>query len=254
MKIFIASGWFCGGKTKFYEASRRRWLSDIQKTFGIGVEVCIVNNASPVDYPLHLIKEVDLHVEFTSINQNAGHAQNLRNGNSICGWHASVLLSLTKFLLSDADLYVYIEQDVVLENLTEEDFYTKELILGRSLTLTQPIQQSIFAVNKTYARKFLSRLLELKADDYTLSCERKFAIAGSTFYRFIPSFLFHPLHKCDSLPCRLFNILQSLVLRLLFDKEILDIPGGRDRKYLGERFYLQQLTNKEMHRYYHEYL
>lgn len=254
MKYFIATGWYCENKTKFYEASRRRWLADVETTFGAGVEVLIVDNASPVHYPLHLVDDVDLQVEITTLNQNAGHAQNLLNGNSICGWHASVILSLTKFLVSDSDLYVYVEQDVILENVSTVDFYTKNLILGHSLTLTQPIQQSIFAVNKTFARKFLSRLLQLKADDYTLSCERKFAIAGSVFYGFIPSFLFRPLHKSENILGKLINILQSLVLRFLFDKDFLNIPGGRDRKNLGNKFYLQQLTEEEMQRYYHEYL
>ena len=213
-----------------------------------------MNNASPIDYPFSLMSEFNLNLECLTLNQNAGHAQNLLNNNTICGWHAAVILSLTKFLISEYDLYVYVEQDVVLENLTVEDFYTNNIKLGRSLTLSQPIQQSLFAVNKSYAQKFLSRLLALKADDYQLSCERKFAIAASTVYRLIPSFIFHPFHKCKALPCRVVNILQSLVLRLLLNKDFINVPGGRDRDNLGEKYYLQQLTADEMYRYYHEHL
>jgi hypothetical protein len=94
------------------------------------------------------------------------------------GWTRSVLLSGHYALNTDADYFVYIEQDCLLQGNGIVDYcisvMTKDLMFGPGDGTPQPLQQSFFIVRRRSLRRFLNNLASLCATDRDLPPEWKF--------------------------------------------------------------------------------
>ncbi|MDO6454346.1 hypothetical protein Q4490_12300 [Neptunomonas phycophila] len=198
-KVFIGTGWWCTEndvrEERFLQGSdeirgqlfSKKWLRSVNKYCDYS-KIIMIDSASPIKPSLQ-----DDKIEILELPINLGHASRM-NHDKYCGWTASVLLSMEYCSFSDADYYVYIEQDVLLKgNIIEKvisELPNSDYIFGASDNFVQPLQQSFFIVKRSAIDTFVSRYRAIDKSDFLISPEFKFAIASSRFWSSLPSCLF----------------------------------------------------------------
>lgn len=246
----IGSGWWCGNDTRenLFGDDEIRSLDFHEKWYQSIIDntnpdkIVIVDSASPVKPKLN---KNDDRLEFLSLNNNAGHSTNLRDGFRFCGWTASVLLTLQYTELCDTDYFVYVEQDVLLkgngiiENVIKHmEDNNLDYIFGSPGSTSQPLQQSFFIIKKAFIPYFIRNIKKIPFDDSIIGPEYKFAIAVSGLSKIIPSFLF-------------MNRYFRFLYRKLIKVNYMNIGYGRQRpiNFEDDFFYFQHATREELVKY-----
>ena len=240
-KYIIASGWWCTDEDnrsdKFLNGDdairgsdfHNVWSSFISK-YSKPQQVVIVDSNSPIK-PRWNSDLLDITV--LELSSNLGHASSLNGEQRYCGWSASVLLSMQYVMLSNADFYVYVEQDAliigegIIDNLIQSMGNSVNFLFGKSSSSVQPLQQSFFIVRKNHLNRFVCNYLSIPYSDKEICPEVKFAISTSYFSRFIPKFLFKQYPNSSY-----GKVLRRLVVYLskfIGSYKSMNIGYGRDR-------------------------
>ncbi|EOC1336927.1 hypothetical protein ACX1JO_002334 [Cronobacter dublinensis] len=255
MKYIIGSGWWCSTekdtREKLYgdeiirgPAFHKEWYNAITK-FTSPERIYIVDSNSPV------VPDLEGSINFVSLNENGGHSTSLKGKYS--GWMRSVLHSMSYAQNCDCDYYVYVEQDVLLfgDGIIEHciKHMSKPYAFGKCNDFNNPLQQSFFIIKKEAIDKFLARIYLIDFDDSQISPEKKFALATSPFFTFVPKFLF--VASKNKFLKRLFWRLQNKVCTLLGRYDYLPIGYGRDRpiNMQDDFFYFQHASQSELSQY-----
>jgi len=187
-KYVIGSGWWASDGEANENPERKRfgderirsvsffetWISAIQRT-SAPEAVVVVDSAAPITPNLEAYSEV----VWVSLPFNARHATD--HLGRWCGWSRSVLTGAQYALMSDADYFVYVEQDCLLsgkgiiEKCIEE--MRRPFMFGSGAGTPQPIQQSFFVIRSDRIPRFLRNYEEIQLSDKLLSPEWKFVIA-----------------------------------------------------------------------------
>lgn len=194
MNYIVGSGWWCtenaenDGRSVFYGSD---WIrsKDFHKLWYWAVneftspqKIFIVDSASPVAPDL---SSCDPRLEFVSLPINAGHSTN--HLGKFSGWTRSVLLGLEYAMASEADYFVYIEQDVLISGWGIVEYCIGQMrtpyMFGAGNGTSQVLQQSFFVVSKAGMRRFADRLRQVSAPDREISPEDKFFLAASRMGR-----------------------------------------------------------------------
>ncbi|WP_130099845.1 hypothetical protein [Siccibacter turicensis] len=255
MKYIIGSGWWCSPekdtREKLYgdefirgQAFHNEWIHSI-KAYTSPEKIYIVDSNSPI------IPEVDKNIVFVSLNENGGHSTNLKGKYS--GWMRSVIHSMSYAQNCDCQYYVYVEQDVLLygKGIIEHciNNMKKPYAFGKCNDFNNPLQQSFFIVKKDAIDKFLARIYLIDFDDSRISPEKKFALATSPLFTFIPKFIFaSPKNK---LLKKILWRIQNKLSAFLGSYDYLIVGYGRDRPInMGDDFfYFQHGNESELKKY-----
>jgi hypothetical protein len=189
VSYIIGSGWWSAGGDEFDtrrkrhgDASTRRadfhrlWYSAIDR-FTDPERIVIVDSASP-EKP---VLRADDRLVWIELPTNAGHPTN--HTGHLSGWTLSVVVGLTYALSSEADHFVYIEQDALVfgDGFVERCIaaMTTPFMFGSGHGTPQPLQQSVFLIRRDGFVPFLARLLSIPDRCQDLSPESKFLWASS---------------------------------------------------------------------------
>lgn len=196
IKYIIGSGWWCSDisdiRDVFYGDDEIRgkdfhelWKLSIDR-FTNPEQIIIVDSNSPIK------PSIRDDITFISLNENAGHSTNHRG--KFSGWMRSVLVSASYASSCDCDYYVYVEQDVLLYGNNIIERCIKEMkssyAFGKCNDHSNSLQQSFFIIKKDKLDTFLSNLYNIKYTDFSLPPERKFSLATSPLFKFIPKVIF----------------------------------------------------------------
>jgi hypothetical protein len=177
-KIVVGSGWWCDEaphdwtlgspltrSTAFFDI----WYRQVIRCLGPD-RIVVTDSASPIkpdyrSYPL----------EWIELDRNYGHPNDVRTGRvktKYSGFTRSVISGAMYALCCDADFYVYIEQDCLIQG---EDFLryavgdtTQDILLGtptengkglNGCTAAPILQQSLMIVRRPGLERFLEGLL-----------------------------------------------------------------------------------------------
>lgn len=246
-KYVIGSGWWCGDDTlrlKYGDNLIRQsgfhdlWMRGVE-TFCNPEKIIIVDSNSPVK------PSVKDGIEFISLNQNAGHSTNLKEGEKYCGWSASVLLSMHYAMYCDCDYFVYIEQDCLLygQGIIESQIeYMSsnglDFLYGSGDNTFQPVQVSFFIVKKSYIGKMISKYFSISSADSQLSPEFKLNMIGKPLTALVPEII-------------LKNKVVNYILSKVKNRYGMFIGYGRERPidFKDEFFYFQQGSAEEIGNY-----
>jgi len=267
MKYVIGSGWWCdnqpeqlannesssrvlyGDESIRGKAFHHLWYKSIIENTN-PAKILIVDSCSPLSPPL---TEQDERIEFISLNENAGHST--QHLGKYSGWMRSVLMGLAYANCCNCDYFVYVEQDVLLKGKGIIEFeianMKKPLLFGRHKGLVQPLQQSFFIIHRAAFEPFLSRIHRIKAKDYNISPERKFAIASSGFLAKLPEMLFwHP--DTSHFMGKIINKFQTLFIKTFANFDVLKSGYGRTRPidFKDEYYYFQHGTSEELKQFF----
>ena len=245
--LFVASGWYAPehGETtermkgdcvirrpEFHRLWHRAVIEHLRPD-----RTAIVDSASPLASPLRLNKDV----LWLDLPENAGHSTDCVGRFS--GWTLSVIHSLVDFINSGYDYYCYVEQDALLRGAPgvdlREEFIShcgEGILLGRTHSRVQPIQQSLFVLHRSRAVVFLSRLMAIDRSDRLMSPETKFVIASTS----VPLALLLSKRR----------VLKAVAVRLMARApgyRHLPIEGGRSRPLPDSgAAYVQHATRNEL--------
>ena len=259
-KYIIASGWWCtdndnrsdkflnGDNTIRGSEFHNVWSSFISK-YSKPQEVVIVDSDSPIK-PIWNHDLIDIKV--LELSRNLGHASSLIGEQKYCGWSASVLLSMQYVTLSDAEFYVYVEQDAliigegIIDKLIQSMGDTVNYLFGKSTFSVQPLQQSFFIVRKTHLDRFVSNYLSIPYSDKEICPEVKFAISTSYFSRLFPKFLFKQYP--NTFVGKFIRRFVVALSKFVGSYKVMDIGYGRDRPidFNSESLYFQHGSLSEI--------
>jgi len=249
----IGSGWWSAGedtdavnplRSGLGDQSIRRapffeiWLESIRRNTSPEA-IAVVDSAAPEKPAAHLREGI----AWLELPFNAKHSTDHLGRWS--GWTRSVMLSGQYALLSDAEYFVYVEQDCLLagRGIVERCIaaMTRDFMFGDGAGTPQPLQQSFFIVRRRALPAFLRNLAELREADSALSPERKFLLATST--------LLVRARNAGLLGPRLMRRLVRLAPGRRYD--LLPIGSGRARPIPVEapHYYFQHGSQDELDRY-----
>ncbi|PSN07813.1 hypothetical protein C7G83_11895 [Siccibacter turicensis] len=119
----------------------------------------------------------------------------------------------------------------------------KPYAFGKCNDFNNPLQQSFFIVKKEAIDKFLARIYLIDFDDSRISPEKKFALATSPLFNFIPKFVFSsPKNK---LLKKILWRIQNKLSAILGSYDYLAVGYGRDRPInMGDQFFYFQHGNE----------
>lgn len=190
MKLVVGTGWYADAVARKYKTYgsqkirsndfRELWWESVNRVLSPDA-VVVIDSASPIKP-----KNIDApttHYENIVLLTNPGHA--VESSLHYSGWTASVILSLEYAYLSGADVFLYVEQDVVLWEQDKGELRKRvkmqlekcPFVFGSGYGTPQVLQQSFFAIHRRGIRQFISGLHSIEANDKTLSPETKFHIA-----------------------------------------------------------------------------
>ncbi len=188
----IGSGWWCADSEDDVINPKRRlegddFIRDV-KFFPIWLE-CVKRVADPQkivvidsNAPVKPAQNLQAETVWIELPFNARHATDHLGKWS--GWTRSVLASAHYALVSEADYFVYVEQDCLLHGsgIIEHCIsnMTKGFAFGAGKGTAQPLQQSFFIIRHDKIASFLYNLARINSRDKDLSPEWKFLIATST--------------------------------------------------------------------------
>jgi hypothetical protein len=253
----VTSGWYASDEARSYVTAgddlirgagfRPLWWRSLD-TFVKPEHVFIVDSASPIkpNDSLH----TSTRTQCLELLINPGHSQNTRAHYS--GYMASVILGLEFALLNDVEMFLYVEQDVLvfgetIVQRTKNALRRKDLVFGAGNL--NGVQQSFFAANKRGIRRFLSALHAINYSDKQIAPEHKFMYAAS---RLLPSPLLALAEYTDVRILRRAGlILFTLVCSLSKNYAVLPFGYGRDRpiNFNDDVFYFQHGTADEVGQY-----
>ena len=250
----IGTGWWCSDSDERGINPNRKLLGDDEiRTAGffrVWLD-SVHRNANP-----YAIAVIDSHspakpdpalraqVAWIELPFNAKHSTN--HIGQWSGWMRSVLLSGHYALNADADYFVYVEQDCLLqgEGIIEHCIaqMTTGMMFGSGKGTPQPLQQSFFIVHRRRLARFLDNLMSLRATDRDLSPEWKFVFAS-----------WRPLVMAANLGLMKSRRIRRLALRIAqrFFFDHLPVGSGRARPIpMSEPyFYFQHGTADELQAY-----
>jgi len=247
----IGSGWWCSDADERIVNPNRKLLGD-DKVRAVGFFQLWLESIRRCTSPLGIVV-IDSHaptkpdpdlqreVSWVELPFNAKHSTNHLGKWS--GWLRSVLMSGHYALNSDAEYFVYVEQDCLLEGdgIIEHciSHMTTDLMFGSGEGTPQPLQQSFFIVRRKRLARFLHNIVCLRADDRDLSPEWKFVYAS-----------WWPLVVASNLGLLEYRPIRGLVLRLArrFFCDHLPIGAGRKRPlpHGAKHLYFQHGTSEEL--------
>lgn len=185
----IGSGWWCSDTDEALVNPKRKllgapsvravgffqiWLESIKRVTS-PASIVIVDSCSPVKPAEHLRD----NIAWIDLPFNARHSVDHLGRWS--GWMRSVLVAGQYALASDAEYFVYVEQDCLLSGagIIEHCILTMRTgtMFGSGQGTPQPIQQSFFIVRRDRLAAFLKNLSDIKPDDRDFAPEWKFVCA-----------------------------------------------------------------------------
>lgn len=250
----IGSGWWCTDADERSINSERKllgddeiraagffrlWLDSVRRSTAPAV-IVVIDSHAPVKPDPALRAEV----AWVELPFNAKHST--KHLGQWSGWMRSVLLSGHYALNSDADYFVYVEQDCLLQGggIVEHCIaqMTTDLMFGSGEGTPQPLQQSFFIVHRRRLARFLDNLVCLREPDRDLSPEWKFVFAS-----------WRPLVIAANLGLMKRRRIRRLALRIArrFFYDHLPIGSGRARPIPTEApfSYFQHGTAEELQYY-----
>ena len=250
----IGSGWWCSDADERSVNPERKLLGDdgiragdFFRVWRESIRRCtspaaivVIDSRSPVKPDSALRAEV----VWVELPFNAKHST--KHVGQWSGWMRSVLLSGHYAVISDADYFVYVEQDCLLQGkgIIEHCIahMSADLMFGSGKGTPQPVQQSFFIVRRRVLARFLDNLVALRATDRNLSPEWKFVYAS-----------WWPFVVASNLGLLKYAPLRLLALRIAqrFFYDHLPIGAGRARPLPTDAPYLyfQHGTSEELAAY-----
>lgn len=258
MKYIIGSGWWCSSsddeREKLYgdndirnENFHYHWYAAIRK-YTSPTEIIIVDSNSPIK------PKWEIGLKVISLNENAGHSTN--HTGKYSGWMRSVIHSMSYAQNCDCDYYVYIEQDALIfgEKIIENCIakMNKPYMFGKCKDFNNPLQQSFFIIKKEYIDSFLAKIFLIPFSDSEMPPERKFALATSDWFFFIPKFLL--ISSRSKFIKKITWRLQNIFSKAIGNYNYLPIGYGRDRPInMSDRhFYFQHGSADELNEYFNK--
>lgn len=253
----VTTGWYASDESRSYRTKgddlirgvgfRPLWWRSLD-TFIKPKHVLVVDSASPIKPNDSAYTSTDCrHVELLI---NPGHSQNTKSHYS--GWTAGMILGLEYALNNDVEMFLYVEQDVLvfgdsIIEKTKNALRRKDLVFGAGSFVD--VQQSFVAANKKGIRHFLSALHAINYSDKQIAPEHKFMFAAS---RFLPSPLLALAEFREAPKLRRAGLLLfALACSLSKNYEVLPFGYGRARpiNFNDDAFYFQHGTADEVSRY-----
>jgi hypothetical protein len=196
VKYVVGTGWWCGPRSAKQTlgselirgaAFHHLWYESLV-THCAPDKILIVDSASPIKPKL---ESQDSRLQMLSLAINPGHAS--AHVGQYSGWLASVLVTLDYALCSDADYYVYVEQDALLfgEGIVERciQLMRRPYMFGAGAGTPQPLQQSFFVIRRDGMRQFLARVHCISRKDLEISPEWKFVRGAGGLLRWVPEWV-----------------------------------------------------------------
>ncbi|KZN51373.1 hypothetical protein [Pseudoalteromonas luteoviolacea] len=261
MKYIIASGWWCDDDkaddraAKYGNSELRKvgffdkWYEAIRKNASPH-QIVVVDSHSPVKPDLSKYE----NLVWLEKDRNAGHST--KHKGKYCGVTISFLTSLMHVYCSEADYWVYIEQDALIKGpgIIEHAIQkmTKPMMFGDGWGTPQPMQQSFMIIKREYIPTFIAQLCRISAKDCEISPEYKFAIASSKILSVMPECFFKGIEKG--------TFLQKVLAKMTFyfantdfmsDSSLLPFGYGRARpiNFNDDYFYFQHGDESELNNY-----
>ncbi|WP_299648653.1 hypothetical protein [uncultured Tateyamaria sp.] len=250
----IGSGWWCSDEADTQINPKRKklgsdeqrkveffqiWLNNIQN-YTSPASIVVVDSASPIKPDA----ELRAQTAWIELPFNARHATD--HIGQWSGWVRSVLMSGQYALTTEADYFVYVEQDCLLkgERIIERclEKMTTGLMFGAGEGTPQPLQQSFFIVDRARLSAFMKNLSDIQAPDSEMSPEWKFVFAT-----------WRPLVLCANLGLLKRKKNRARVARMaqrfFFDE--LPMAGGRTRPvpFDAKHYYFQHGSKDEIARH-----
>jgi len=185
----IGSGWWCSNEDEAVVNPNRKllgapsvravsffdiWRESINRNTN-PASIVVVDSRSPVKPP----EDQRAPFAWVELPFNAKHS--VDHLGKWSGWTRSVLVAGQYALASEADYFVYVEQDCLLagKGIIEHCIQSmdKGIMFGSGDGTPQPLQQSFFIIRRDRLAPFLKNLADIKADDRDFSPEWKFVCA-----------------------------------------------------------------------------
>jgi hypothetical protein len=253
----VTTGWYASHESRSYRTSgddlirgaafRPLWWRSMD-TFIKPQHVFIVDSASPVKANDAAYTSTDCRCVELLINP--GHSQNTRHFYS--GWSAGIIMGLEYALNCDVDMFLYVEQDVLvygdgIVEKTKSALRRKDLVFGAGNFVG--VQQSFVAANKKGIRRFLSALHGIDYSDKQIGPEQKFMYAAA---RGLPSPVLALAEYRSAARLRRAGLLVFAALcSLSKGYEVLPFGYGRNRpiNFGDDTYYFQHGTVDEVAEY-----
>lgn len=254
VRVLVGSGWWCS-ETPDMETNPNRkklgdddirgvsffdqWMESLLSNNSVD-EIVVVDSSAPIkpdDKKRSKVRWIELPF-------NARHSTDHTGRWS--GWLRSVLTGGSYAVSSEAEYFVYVEQDCLLGGNEIIDHCIKSMkkgfMFGSGEGTPQPIQQSFFIIHRKALPRFLKNLTDIKDRDCEMSPEWKFVLATSRVL-VIAANLGLLRHR------RVLRLVNRLVRGRSYD--VLPVWGGRSRpvRFNSEFFYFQHGTREELEEY-----
>lgn len=234
MSYIITSGWYSdtkqstengkklskfqqryGGDTCRNSEFSKLWLKCIFHFCKVLPQKILITNSNSPDIIDKTVSSNFL-VEMINLTKNFGHGVFTSQINIMSGWSRSVLSGVFYAFLNDIDVFVYIEQDVLVFGrnwlnliISHMNETKKNICFGSPEDTPQRLQQSLIVIKKCYYSTFLTKMINNK--DFKRSDEQQY----------------YDLFKNDM--------------------TFLPFKGGRTRKGLDKEYYYKQhMDDKEL--------
>ncbi len=258
-KYIVTSGWWCGEvadeirKKQGSEAIRALSFFDNWKQSVLShtrpQKIMVLDSASPLKPSREQLSDI----EFISILDNPGHST--KHTGKYSGYMRSIIMGITYASMCDADYWVYIEQDVLLQGKGIIEKCIEEMrtpfMFGSGKGTYQLLQQSFIIIHKSGFDDFIKRITRIKSRDCEVAPESKFLIASSPIYSKLPEWCFKELTKESYIGMKFLGLLK-LISKFHKSFDELPIGYGRSRPInFSEPFlYFQHGSEKELAEYY----
>ncbi|MDP6437179.1 MAG: hypothetical protein QF803_08655 [Gammaproteobacteria bacterium] len=256
MKYIICTGWWCPENRE--EDTREKLLGsdeirgkDFHELWYQSVDnntdpekILIVDSASPVRPNLN---RADNRIEFISLNFNAGHATDLKG--KYAGCTRCWFLGLEYMMCSDADYFVYVEQDALLHGRKIIEHCISRMagnyMFGSGEGTPQIVQQSLFIIARPGVRRFIQRYHAIDQTDGEISPETKFYIASSQLP--VSFLIFLRMRRKN----KLIKKFDNWLYRKFRSYQDLPLGYGRNRpiNFQDKYFYFQHGSREELQAY-----
>lgn len=254
----ITSGWWCTNDENTKDRSikygdefirtdnfHRLWSNAIKK-YCRPIKTYIIDSNSPVK---PILNESEILI---SLHENAGHPT-LHIG-KLSGVSRAHMLGMSIALANEVDYWVYIEQDALVfgHNIIEKCIENMRgpYMFGSGDGTPQPVQHALMIIRADGIPKFIKNFNSIKAKDFEISPEKKFAIATSFILRMFPEWFFIIANK-PHFAGRIAKKINSIIFRIFQGFE--NIPFGYGRKrpinFDEQYFYFQHGSKKELEMY-----
>lgn len=255
--FILCTGWWCDNNDsndrakKYGDESLRKvdffneWYRSVNK-FISPSHIIVVDSASPVKPDISKLE----NVRWITLKQNFGHST--QHVGKYSGVMHSFFTSLKEVENSDADYWVYLEQDALVKGVDIINFaiskMRKPMMFGSGIKTPQPVQQSLMIVKKSYISKFVSHLQTIKAKDCEISPEMKFAIASNYILRLLPESVYIYVEKNNLFAKFIKKIIFKISNSFVSDYQPLPFGFGRVRpiNFTDEYLYFQHASKDEL--------